>query len=611
MPMAAVPPRRPCSFALLDNKAILTAADFTVVGTGTPPGGGLNVVGGGTEGADTLTGTAAGDLIEGLGGADKLSGLAGADTLYGGAGADALDGGADNDTLYGGADDDKLNGGAGSDLMFGGSGNDTYEVYAAGDIVREDTTSGVDDGGLDSVNSGITYTLTSFVEKLTLTGTAALDGTGNGSANTLIGNGAANVLDGKAGADLLTGGAGADIFAFSTALGSANVDRITDFVVVDDTIRLDASVFTALTAGALSADAFKETSAGGAIDASDRILYNKATGALSYDADGSGTASTAVQFALLDNKAILTAADFTVVGTGTPPGGGLNVVGGGTEGADTLTGTAAGDLIEGLGGADKLSGLAGADTLYGGAGADALDGGADNDTLYGGADDDKLNGGAGSDLMFGGSGNDTYEVYAAGDIVREDTTSGVDDGGLDSVNSGITYTLTSFVEKLTLTGTAAMDGTGNGSANTLIGNGAANVLDGKAGADLLTGGAGADIFAFSTALGSAKRGPDHRLRGGRRHDPARCQRVHGLDRGRALGGCVQGDVRGRGNRCLRPHPLQQGHGRPVLRCRWQRYRLDGRPVRPPRQQGHPHRRRFLRLNAVLGQPGWLPLARLE
>ncbi|WP_264051647.1 M10 family metallopeptidase C-terminal domain-containing protein [Methylobacterium flocculans] len=145
-----------------------------------------------------------------------------------------------------------------------------------------------------------------------MTGTSVLDGTGNASANTLIGNSAANVLDGKAGADLLTGGTGTDTFAFSTALDSANVDRITDFVVVDDTIRLDASVITALTAGAVSADAFKETSAGGAIDASDRILYNKATGALSYDADGSSTASSAVEFAILDNKAILTAADFIV-----------------------------------------------------------------------------------------------------------------------------------------------------------------------------------------------------------------------------------------------------------------------------------------------------------
>ena len=48
------------------------------------------------------------------------------------------------------------------------------------------------------------------------------------------------------------------------------------------------------------------------VDADDRILYDKATGALSYDADGSG-AQAAVQFAVIDTKVALTGADFFVV----------------------------------------------------------------------------------------------------------------------------------------------------------------------------------------------------------------------------------------------------------------------------------------------------------
>ena len=50
-----------------------------------------------------------------------------------------------------------------------------------------------------------------------------------------------------------------------------------------------------------------------AADADDRIIYNQATGALLFDADGSGGASSAVQFATLDGAPIITASDFTVI----------------------------------------------------------------------------------------------------------------------------------------------------------------------------------------------------------------------------------------------------------------------------------------------------------
>ncbi|MGD9978957.1 MAG: calcium-binding protein, partial [Hyphomonadaceae bacterium] len=109
------------------------------------------------------------------------------------------------------------------------------------------------------------------------------------------------------GSDRLAGGAGADAFVFSTALGAGNVDEITDFSVVDDTIQLDRSIFTAIGSGALDPDAFHIGSA--AADAEDRIVYNSATGALYYDADGSG-AGAAVLFATLSTGLALTQADF-------------------------------------------------------------------------------------------------------------------------------------------------------------------------------------------------------------------------------------------------------------------------------------------------------------
>ena len=166
-------------------------------------------------------------FIDGMAGIDKLTGGAGRDTFYGGAGNDTLVGGAGIDTLFGGADNDKLDGGAGADLLFGGAGNDTYTVDDAGDVVREDTIAGVDDGGtVDMVQASVSYTLSAFVERLTLTGSAAIDGTGNDLANVITGNSGANHLYGLGGNDILmAAGNGADILDGGEGSDTYNVDN--------------------------------------------------------------------------------------------------------------------------------------------------------------------------------------------------------------------------------------------------------------------------------------------------------------------------------------------------------------------------------------------------
>jgi len=189
-----------------------------------PTGGGVTVTG--TAGSDLIntTTTVAGQLKPGAG-ADTLNGLAGNDTLDGGAGADRLD---------------------------GGTGNDIYYVDNVGDLVVE-TTSGSTGGTADKVISSVSFTLGANVERLTLSGTASVDGTGNSLNNVLYGNGGANELYGLAGADIisgyvgndtlrggtgadtLSGGSGADRFVF--AKGEAAGDRISDFAS-DDLIQL-------------------------------------------------------------------------------------------------------------------------------------------------------------------------------------------------------------------------------------------------------------------------------------------------------------------------------------------------------------------------------------
>jgi len=157
--------------------------------------------------------------------------------------------GADGaDHLLGGAGDDTLDGGAGVDVMSGGLGNDLYIVNTAADVVDE---AGGD--GVDSVSSSVTFTLGTDVENLTLTGTVAINGSGNGANNSLSGNSAINILSGFEGDDLLqgfggndqllggggndrliggtgndrlTGGAGTDAFVFGTGQGN---DVVVDF----------------------------------------------------------------------------------------------------------------------------------------------------------------------------------------------------------------------------------------------------------------------------------------------------------------------------------------------------------------------------------------------
>ncbi|MBK8174134.1 MAG: calcium-binding protein [Rhodospirillales bacterium] len=269
-------------------------------------------------GDDRLTGREAADVLDGGDGLDTLIGNGGNDSLLGGAGRDSLDGGAGNDTLIGGG---------GPDTLVGGAGNDIYRVESPGDVVTE-----ANGGGVDRVESSITYTLGANVENLTLTGGAAINGTGNALDNTIVGNGAANMLSGLDGNDSLVGGSGND-----TLIGGLG----------NDTMRggLGDDVFRVNVAG----DVVTEASGGGHDRVASSITYHLGNNVedltLTFGAAVNGTGNA------LDN---------TIVGNGA---------------ANTLSGLQGRDLLDGAGGSDHLLGGIGNDTLIGGLGTDVLTGG--------------------------------------------------------------------------------------------------------------------------------------------------------------------------------------------------------------------------------------------
>jgi hypothetical protein len=139
------------------------------------------------------------------------------DTLNGGKGQLLISRAASEDLLIGGNGDDTLDGGLGADFLVGGAGNDTYIVDDIGDEVYETANRGV-----DIIQASVSFDLrhSRHVENLTLTGTAALDGTGNTLDNRLVGNAGNNRLNGGGGQDTLEGGNGADTYVFKGRFGS-------------------------------------------------------------------------------------------------------------------------------------------------------------------------------------------------------------------------------------------------------------------------------------------------------------------------------------------------------------------------------------------------------
>jgi len=396
-----------------------------------------------------------------------LSGTSASDNLVGAAGDDALTGLGGNDTL---------DGGLGADTMTGGAGNDLYYVENIGDSVVEQSSQGT-----DTANAAISYALAANVENLTLTGSGAINATGNTLNNVINGNAGANILDGGMGADTMAGGAGDDVYI---------VENGSDLVVEAASAGVDT--VKSSTIHTLAANVENLTLTGSAtINGVGNTLNNVINGNGANNViDGGAGADTMAGGAGDDAYIVDNAGDLVVEYS--------------SEGTDSVNASVSYILTANV---EKL-------TLAGSAAINATGNALDN-IIIGNAAANSIDGGLGADAMTGGAGDDVYFVDNVGDAITETNS-----GGTDTVNASISYTLATYVENLNLIGSDAINGFGNTLNNIINGNAANNALNGDAGQDVifggagndtingglasdtLDGGAGADIFAFNTTLGS-------------------------------------------------------------------------------------------------------------
>jgi Ca2+-binding RTX toxin-like protein len=380
-----------------------------------------------------------------------------------------LTGNAANNSLSGGSGNDTIDGGAGNDTMTGGSGNDTFFVDSTGDTVSESSS-----GGTDTVFSSATWTLSTNVENLTLTGTVAIGGTGNTLANVIAGNGAANALNGGSGADTLVGAGGDDVYTVDNT-----GDLITE-VAGEGTDNVSSSVTYSLAANVENLTLTGTSGLGGTGNALNNSLVgnsgaNSLSGGDGNDTIDGGTGNDTMVGGNGDDTFYVNVSTDVVT----------EASGGGTDTVISSVTLTLGSNVENLTltGSSALNGT-------GNALANLLIGNTGNNSLSGGDGNDTLDGGTGTDTMVGGNGDDTFYVNVSTDVITEGASAGA-----DTVMSTITCTLATNFENLTLTGTSAINGTGNSVANILIGNSAVNTLAGAAGDDTYDGAAGNDFFS--------------------------------------------------------------------------------------------------------------------
>lgn len=558
---------------IMDGAAVFTAAGWSFVNWASFDG--LRVFGSVED--ESVTGSSREDFISGNGGLDILAGGSGADMFQTSAAyvyedGSVIDGGSGHDVI-------SAAGLAGINDLTAVAISGVEEIRLASDGGTVRTTSAqIGAAAIDNVwfSPAVSATIEIYGDSVDLTGVSFVNwnagdaihlfGSDFGN-NSLVGSNRPDILDGvftssdtmngAGGADTMQSGMGPDVFVYTRGAHAAAGESL-DGGTGTDTIQLDGEGGDIDFTGVSIALVKSLTFVSGAWTA--RFLASQLTGG-AIDIVEASAAADAVRVTAVAGTADLSGVSFILWDDSANS---ISLIG--TAADDTLRGTLFDDFLNGGGGADEARGGPGDDTynvndladtilelagngtdlvrsaaasyeldeaqeienltLIGNGDASGTGNSLDNiltgnngdNTLDGAAGNDTINGTGGTDTLIGGDGDDTY----SGAVLTgpgADTIVELDGGGNDIVRSAVTASLApaNHVERLTLTGSAGIGGTGNALANTITGNSGANLLNGANGADtliggggddtlvggraadLLVGGAGADVFRFAGA----------------------------------------------------------------------------------------------------------------
>ena len=255
------------------------------------------------------TGNSNANLITGNSGNNILTSGGGNDTMTGGAGADRF-------VLSGTGTVSITDFGNGADILTNGANTAVsltlMKAWVATVATRNDGFANILSNGLkvdlSKVTLGEGFSISNVKDGVV--GSKAANFIGSGLADEITGGTVADTLNGGAGNDVIsggggndqiTGGAGNDVFVFSSAPDAKkNIDTIIDFTKGQDLISFDSSVFTGFLTLNESFE-FLESAPGlnAATLASTRVIYNKTSGALYYDQDGSAAGFNPIQVAII------------------------------------------------------------------------------------------------------------------------------------------------------------------------------------------------------------------------------------------------------------------------------------------------------------------------
>ena len=404
--------------------------------------------------------------------------------VSGGTGNDSIDAVGTADTISGGSGSQLLQAIGSDEVIVGGGGSYTTYAYGNYDTIRsgQNAESDTADGNFDEVISGggsDTAQANGNYDTIVSgsAANAALTATASGSDDSLLGGSGSDTLTAYGSGDILASGSGAQSLI--------SEDGDTTFVVSggSDTIRelySDASD-TAYSSVSLTLPAYIDT----LILTGSGNIVGDANSVNDWLAGGAGndtlTAGAGLD-TLVAGSGLATLVGSTKAALFIVNNSGDAVQVGSSHGADTIESSASYSLPANV-----------ATLTLTGSAALAATGNTLSNVITANSGNDTLTAGSGTATLIGGSGNDTFVINKTADVIDDSST-----GSSNTLLSSVSYTLPTDVQYLTLTGTAALAGTGNGLDDLIVGNTGKDTLTGGTGIAVLEGGtAGSDLLQDS------------------------------------------------------------------------------------------------------------------